>query len=495
MTHLSGILAVLWSWLRRNSHILLITSIAFFLRAIPHLFMIPLLAIEEDVHWLFVDKLMNADFTGVLSYPHTMHFLVAGIRTIFLIPPGVVETYINPILGALTILCVLFFLKGFSNVHRKHEIVVGVLVMCSEVQIYRSCVWQSTEILGVNILFLMLGFLIRRRWIPAFLLLLIETQTHYLSLLIGGIVFLVYGLLYLPAKRKFLLCFSFLGLGIIAYVFFPYTMSTGRFLYTVECFNPSNFTMLYSINDYFLTLTAFPVTIICLLALLFYTLKQQSNLILRMFGLIVNSLALLAVLFYNPLLIGPFRLVIYGSLAGSICLAFFLVKLKKQMLVLVLLGLSVLSLVAVYPNGLYKVQLIDKVSTQEEIRAVYWFVDRIKFNIANVATDLLNYGILMYVTKYKEFDNPLIVGEEIEKRRLPVLQPPEDWTKIQQISYIFWSRRMEKNAVTYDVNNSTGRFSYKIEPIPDIWCDSPEWVNIYNVSGVKIYERTNSNNK
>lgn len=488
-------LAVLWCWLKRNSHIILLVLVAFFLRAIPHLFMIPLLAIEEDVHWLFVYKLMNGNFSAVFSYPHSVHFLVGGIRIFFSLPAGIVESYINPILGALTIPCIIFFMKGLKNTTRLGEIVIGILLVCLDVHIYRSCVWQSTEILALNFLFLMLGCLVRQKMLSAFFFLLLETQTHYLSLIIGGIVFIMYGLILFKPKGKLILCLSMLGLGVSAYVFFPYTMSADRFLYTVECFNPTNVVILYSISDLLLGFVAFPLTIICLLCLLYFIWISKFT-IVKIFNITVVGLAFLSTIFFNPLLIGPFRLVLYGAVMGCVCLTFLLIKLKTRMLILILSSLCLMSLLAVYPNGLYSIQLVDKVSTQEEIQAISYFVNHTdNFYIGNVATDLLNYGIFMYVTKYEEFSNPLLVGEEIQKRRLPVLQPPENWWQVEQVKYIFWSKRMERNAVFYGIENDTSRFFYEIEPVPDLWCNHVNFTLIYNEEGVKIYERINYDNK
>lgn len=501
MIHLSGIQQEFWFWLKENKHILFFTPLAFILRAIPHMFMIPLLAIEEEFHWLFVGSLLNGDFSSVFRYPHSVHFLVAGVRWIFSIPPGFVESYIYPVLGALLIPCMVYFLRGLQ-VSKKTEIITIVLITFLEIHIYRSTTWSGDEILAVNLLVLQFGLLTRKKWIPSFVILLLLTQTHYLALSVGVLVITIYGYLCFELKNKILLTLGLIAVGVVAVVFFPYTMSIRRFEYTFQRFNLMNTFLLYSPQELLGAIILYPITVICLFSLLFYIVKGDKVL-LKILGVVVYFLTFIALIFYNPVLIGPYRLVIYGGLAGVICVSITFSRLfPTKVIILILIVLSSLSLLTVYPNGLYKVQSLNLVATNEEVEAAYWISCLENFVVANVATDLTNYGILIYISNYYiKSSEPLRSPSELVVTKNPVTEPPKNWEGLNQTKYIFWSKRMEKEGLFYNLKafeNSFERITYYVDPIPDLWYNNSNFTLIYDSTltypntGVKIYEKITS---
>jgi len=475
--------------------------LAFVLRAIPHMFMIPLLAIEEEFHWLFVERLLNGDFSSVFRYPHMVHFLVAGIRWILFIPSGFIESYIYPFLGALLIPCIVYFLRGL-HVSKKIEITTIVLITFLEIHIYRSVVWSGDEILAINLLFLLFGLLSRKKWIPSFIILLFLTQTHYLALSIGVLVVTIYGYLQFKMKNKILLTLGLIIVGVVAVVFFPYTMSIRRFEYTFQRFNLMNTVFLYTPHELLGSIFLYPITVICLLFLLYYIVKGD-NFLLKILGIVIYCSSFVALIFYNPVLVGPYRLVIYGGLTGVICISIMLNKwFSTKSIILILIVFSSFSLISVYPNGLYKVLWLNYVATNEEVEAAYWVNNLENFVVANVATDLTNYGILIYISSYYiKTSEPLSSPSELVIAESPITESPEKWEGLNQTKYIFWSKRMEKEGLFYNLKafeNSFERVTYYTNPVPDIWWNNSNFTLIYDSTlvypntGVRIYEKNPS---
>jgi len=474
---------------RTRTILLALILLGFFYRAYLHLFVetgwIPC---DEIINWITVRNLVTTGQPVNLSYyPHGMHFLIYGIW--LLIPKTNPETlcmFFNPLIGALTIPIFFYLMKQF--VDTRNALFSSLIFTFSEAYFYRSASFGSSEPLGILLMLGAFCFLVKRRYVLCGVCMVLTYEVHLLPFFFG---FAVLGTLLLIQHRSkksllILIIATVTTIGLFYTNLFPYQRQLSFIspLIMIDRVNVQNLEV-FSLNELLTYGLAFSGSLLTF----FLGLGgfRRAHTFAKVWLIIAVLMTFILLITYNALTLGPYRMVVYISM-GAIFLYSFLKIPHKLTFTGIILIFMVLSPTLFNGNNL--IFRVNDSVTNEEIKAIEWAT--MNDNITNVNLVATDYSVIEYWLLYispKSVINPEFNYElfrTIVNARKDYLEGNSSSIEFQ---FVFLSKRIEEQAL-FEEWRGIRTYQYH-KPILDRWFNDPEWEQIYNKDGVKIYRRIN----
>ena len=286
--------------------------LAFFLRAIPHLFYIPVLAIEESGQLLFALRLNAGDTGALLAYPHFHIALVVLLHRLTAVSMETIGAFIVPFLASLTVFPIYYLAKNMGG---GLPLLSAIMFPFVDILIYRSIYLGHAEAVGILFLSLLLLAYVKRKWVFVGFLALALTQIHVLPLIVG-IGTIMFDQLFFQGKfslKRIVIPSLVVGGSTVAlFLVFPYGYASGSF--DLIRFDLSNI-FLFQGEEY---LRAFTTMGGSTMLFLFVLAKGYRKPVLG--PMMLFSLLMMAGfwLFYVKELFSPFRALVYLGFAGTL---------------------------------------------------------------------------------------------------------------------------------------------------------------------------------
>lgn len=468
--------------------LLLVLSIGFIYRAYPHMFLIPRWIAEEETYFMLVRDLIETGTVRQLKYSAAGEsYMVYFVWLVTKINPITICQYINPLLGALTVIPMYFLVK--KHLDKKDAYLVCLMYTFSEAVFYRSAHFGSPEISGFLIMVCALCFYDNRKYIPALLLVFLSFFFHLLPFAIGVGVMVCDTFLHKSFKHK--LVVGFLCLASV-FVFFsplnPYQVII-RYINVYRLITNLSLENVF-IYEFTEILDAIPI-FLGMLALLTMSVVGFWKIKRRPTGIFFSMLVIAVLIFIyswfgytgDPSM-PPTRTIMYFVLP----LSYYSLKFewRKPLMVGLVCGLMVMSAF----NGMDVMLLIRGSLSLGEHKAL---------------DELQEMGLLDYPTGWWG-DYGVQVGTATRSKRgwtwcpisnltymevtFEAANYEETFNRENGFTHVFYSERMKKRAmflVFYGIEDKRTLVIRK--PVEDIWCTMDEWSLFYDNYGVKVYEK------
>lgn len=462
--------------------------LGFFIRAIPHLFIIPFLGVEEGSILYFAKVLNTGNFMYISKYPHFHIIFIVCLHRLTTLPLERVMFFWSPFVGSLSIFVVYHIAKSLNyNI----PILTSFLLTFLDIHIYRTTYTNSSESTAILIFLIFLYFFIKKKTLYYIPILFLLPFAHLLPFIIG--VCLLFVNLVLPVgqlrKRwKHSLIFL-LGLCIVGIVSLSgYGLAQLKILQVFDKFNLRNLYILYNFPEFVIILTTLLGSSVLFLVNFIREFRRRG-LLLQM-----NCIMLVFIfffwLFYLATVISPFRVLVYIGLVSVI--SFSSIKLSKKTVLFVVV-IAVVMLISVSTNGWREHNHLSYNVTKEEIIALEWLREYDeKVNFFNLVYD--DTGMETVVALYKPllepFSNESTVTGVWRSTDITLFIETEDVSVLDPYTkeYGIYSQRVGQ-AWVYRRKLENGRIDYFSKPMPDVWKNVDKWMLIYDKQGVKIYAR------
>ncbi len=179
--------------------------LAFFIRSIPHLFFVPVLAGEEPGQFIFAVMLNQGDTHAVLAYPHLHIALTVAIHRLTTIPLETVAAFIIPLFASLSVYPIYFLARNLGG---GTPFLAPLALVFLDIHVLRSIHLVNVETMGIVVMLIMLLAYAKRKWPLTVILALGLTQIHLFPFAVGVATIMLDQLLYQGNFKR--------GLGIVA---------------------------------------------------------------------------------------------------------------------------------------------------------------------------------------------------------------------------------------------------------------------------------------
>lgn len=472
---------------KEHIYLILLTLGGILWRTFPHMFLAPHMFPADEQNVLgYMIRLVEHRTHDPFSIPYLEFYLIYFIQLILKTDIIRLSFLANPIIGGLSVLAFYFFVSGMLS--KKDSLWATLLFTFSEVHFYRTIHFSSTEALGLFLMFLFLGFYIRKQKRASIILLTIIPFAHTLPFIFSIIVVAIHRLLGNENKHTGLMVIVLTGVAIIIPLIIHKSQTSYVFSGIITNFSLSNI-FVYDLSDILEFLPIY-LGIIIMATIGLFRIRKWNGMISALYPVSFIGI-LISLLGYNSMVIAPTRFLVYLAIP-SICLVVTEIKNRR------FLGLLVIIMIASpLTGGLNKVVWVADSITVEEIEAVDWIIENGYFKlITDVEHNYTKYGIWFFDTTVYHYT--CLYGKQAWMNYEVFLNykyPNSSWDKnsgqAYQPDYVFLSERIENRGFFIDrgsVGNRFQRAQVIHAPIKNIWKDDPNWKEIYNHNKVIIYE-------
>lgn len=476
-------------------------TVAFFIRAYPHLFLIPQWSPEEEYNFMIVNELCIKGSTNYLgAYPVFGHLIIWLVNFLTGINSAFISQYFNPFFSALTIIPLFLFVQKISS--RQTAFLASVFWAFSEAVFYRSAIFSSTETFAFFLAMFALYFYVKKQYVPTIILMCFAFYTHLLPAFMIFLTIFLHQFIIRSRKIKFL-SIAILT-GVVLFLFSPLNPHQR----IVSVLNPSvlfnHFSLsnvfVYSMQDLVMGLTIFLgiilLGLITIISLIKY--RVQNKLV---FSMLIISICtfIFSWIVYSPNIFAPPRLTFYFVIPFSFYASLFIINfsirrktllkiLKCSVVVFVLVAMVISSICGAqtmlfYQNSVTNNEYLALHELQElgllNINPSYWWSDYpVRISITSIVV-ITNSSIPITTT----VNETSVINNSTRLADQNGTLNPDTIFK-----YVFFSERMEKESFfTVFTNNRTQQIRV---PLHDVWANSSMWQLIYYNHGVKVYEKT-----
>lgn len=478
----------------------LLVVIGFFVRAVPHLFFIPMWSPEEEYNYQIVNQLYTLGQTTQLgTYPVLGHLTVYALHLVTQINPVLISQYFNPMFGALTLIPLFLLVRKISN--EKVALVSSIFWAFSEAVFYRSAIFSSTEMFAFFITTCILYLYVNKKYVPAILLIPLVFYTHLLPAFFISLVIFLHQFIIRSKKIKLLMTVPFAS--VIIFLLSPLNPHQ-RMLSVIDPavllshFSVSNVSI-YSLNDLSFGITIFLGTLILgaltVVSLIKY--KTQNTFIFTML-LAATLLFIFSWIVYSPSVFAPPRLTFYFIVPFIFYASLLITKFNisgirmPYIWTYAVIGSIVLMMVMSSVCGAQTMLFYQNSVTKEEYKALddlialnvftinpgYWWSDYpVRISITAITTITSpNISPTLAVNESRNINSSMQLADQNA-----TLNPDTIYR------YVFFSERMEQESFfTVFTYNRTLQVR---QPLHDVWVNSTMWTLIYQDHGVTVYER------
>lgn len=422
------------------------------------MFVMPYVGNEEGGYVFFCQKMIDGDFSYVNYVPHTPLFGVVTLYKLTHLSLTTCAFIWNPLMGALSTILFYYILKNVLRADNPHA--GAVLFSFLDCHIYRTTLFGSScegTAIVLGLLFIYLYFTTSK--IGSLLLLPLILYSHLL--VFGFSMLFVIADVLNQGRRELKKLLLIGGAGILILLgirYLPYYLLFDGADYgwdILKGFSLSNI-LLYGASDLLLVLqTLLGTTILCV----FMLFVPKKNGYLKYVSMGLFGALGFSVLFASHF-VSPYRMLVYLGMVGIMIFSTLEVSWKKEITV----GLVALMLFQVCFYGWRLNNRIYECVTEEEIEIVDW--------LREYDPDCSHYNV--------GWDK---MGDQLLLIKMPIYT-------YRWIKYVIYSDRYAAGAFLLSSSQDGRRFSYSTHEIPDTWCNSTEWVLIYDGSGGRIYENS-----
>lgn len=474
-------------------------AVAFLLRAVPHLFFIPMWSPEEEYNYLIVDQLVQTGTTNQLGlYPLFGHLTIYGFH--FLGVDSVVfSQFFNPLFSALTVIPLFLLVRKLSS--EKVALLSSVFWVFSEAVFYRSAIFSSTETFAFFLGCFALFFYVKKQYIPMAVLLGLAFYTHLLPAFFVLLTVFLHQSIIRGRTVKIVSVASLVG--VVLFLLSPLNPHQ-RIASVIDPavlfahFNPSNI-FVYSAQDLLFGASIFAGLIVLGLLTVFSVKRYglQSKFVLS-WMLVAIGVFVFSWVVYSPNLFAPPRLTFYFVVPFAFYASVFLVnfrfnhlktqKVWKTYFVIFVAFMMVTSSIL----GAQAMLFYENSVSKDEYRALDELEGLGYFNLYP-GYYWSDYPVRVAVTAVTSLSNPdnaitvavnessVIYNSALLADQNATLNPNTHY------KYVFFSERMTEEAFfTVFTHNRTQQVRV---PLHDVWFDSELWSLVYQGHGVKLYER------
>lgn len=486
--------------LRRDDAVKLLglAGLAFFIRAIPHMFIIPYVGIEEGYMFIFAERISNGVLFELKQYPHTAILGVVGLHKLTQIPIVVCGSMWAPLMGGLSTVVMYFVLRDVVNV--KNPFWGTLLFMSLDSHIYRSTLFgNAAEATGILLMLIFVWVYYTRSKFLSVLLIPFLLWTHLITF--GMSIIFIFSDIVVGmdwSKR----IFTILGVGIMSvialFVFSPYNLAFANVEYIIRNFNIDILSKI-STEDISLLISTFLGTIIMFgVSIVFGDRKKIPFIPLVLVGLVgIFSL------FWYSMMVSPYRVMVYaGMLAIMGCSRVIETRGIGQYLIICL---TILMMIQVSCFGWRTHNKIFDAVTHDEYEMVKWLKENdscvwysevywddpgtdalvLMFDAGGIKPDVDN---VMEYKGWKETPELVKLNDEHGVSDTEEYFVNRTSGRFPRIKYVIYSDRFAKRAL-FRFPDRAGRMIYRRYSIVDIWKSDPDWEVVYEAPGGRIYRR------
>ena len=487
--------------MKRNNLVKLVclAFAAFFIRAIPHLFIIPYVGIGEGYMFIFAERLSRGLYFSLNQYPHTAILGVVVLHKLTRLPIITCGSFWSPLMSGLSAVVMYFVLRDLMGV--KKPFLPTLLFVCLDSHIYRSTLFTSAaEATGILFLLIFVWVYSTKSKFSSVFLLPVLLWTHLIPFGIAIIFIFSDVVNNINQKGKI---YAIIGVGIISIVAFlifnPYGLFFGHIQFATDFFSADILSKI-NVEDVFLLFSTFLGTIIMFGMCLVLSERRGPVLVP---SVLVALLGVLSLFWYSTM-VSPFRVIVYAGMLGV--MGYSKIAETRDINPRFTILLLILMLAQVSCFGWRNHNRVFDVVTHDEYDMIKWlkgsdpkvWYGHIYWD--NSGDDLL---VLLLI--------PIKVNPGIDENILPNkwLYTPElvDSTEgnvdnntegyvvntttggYPRFKYVIYSDRFANRALFRFIERGN-RIIYGRYPIADTWANDPNWEVVYENPGGKIYKRS-----
>lgn len=477
----------------------LLVVVGFLYRAYLHMFLVPRWMVEEESNYMIVNDLVTTGSPRQLQFrPLLTYYVVYSLWLIFRINPIIICQYINPIVGALTVIPL--FLLGRQFLDKKWSLTICLFWTFSEASFYRTVHFGTTEPLAFFFTVFALYFYQRKKYLFLGISLVLSFLSHLLPAFFVVTVIFFHQVFFKEWKQKII---GILIMSVvILFIYSPLNPSQRirSILSPLTLFSRLTFNniFLYSFTELFLGAKRFlgMIFLFFFSVIAFVKRTKQNRLVttilLSAFGFFVFSW-----MAYSPLVFAPPRLTFYFVIplsyysVNGINHIFNIIQLKKfvkHISIIICICIVISSMVISSFNGFETMLWISDSLTKEEYK---------------VLDELQTMGLITTPTEWW-CDYPAMIALVARTPKTYLSSMVQNETVIQQQSelllntstalppifkFIFLSERIKKNGFFITFTCSRSKLTHK--PVKDVWNNCSMWELLYHKPeyGVKVYKR------
>ncbi len=479
--------------MKRNDIIKLLglAFIAFFIRAIPHMFIIPYVGVEEGYMFLYAKRISSGFYFDLQQYPHTAILGVVMLHKLTQLPIMIIGSMWSPLMGGLSTIVTYFILRDVINVKNPFW---GVLLFVGlDSHIYRSTLFAtSAEATGIFLMLVFVWVYHKKNKFLSFLLLPVLLWTHLIPFFVS--IIFIFSDIFTDTNwdKRMYTIMGVVIISIIAFVVFsPYDSAFIKIGYIANSFDIDILSKINMEDVSVLISTLLGTLILFGLSIIFGDKKKVFFVPL----VLITLIGILSLLWYS-LMISPYRVMVYVGILGIMGFSS-IVKVQSisryTAIFLVILMVTQVSCIGWERH----LQVFDGI-THDEYEMVEWLIGY-DFRVwySEVYWDDIGIELLALMMVPVEWDSDVVNNTEYStwKRPFQLVDHTDGYIIVldsvtsSRTKYIIYSDRFARAAM-FRFPERAGRAIYRRYSIVDIWESDPGWEVVYEGSGGKIYKRS-----